>query len=274
MGMILRILGTAAAEGWPALFCGCDACVRARRLGGRQIRRRASYQLGDTVHVDWGPDSYHSMVAFGPDYSTLRHLLITHSHWDHWVPQELSWRAPGFSQIPPDSHLTVYGNERVGRRLERELQRPMQDCRLSFRQIAPFDQLDLGTAIAVPLPATHAPGEQALMYLLQVGQAEVLIGHDSGWFADEVWDYLASRQLTAALVDCTYGTRDDRQGHMGGAAVVEAMQRLEKMGALAPGCRRIGTHISHNCGSSHEELVEFFAPYGIEVAYDGLELPL
>lgn len=272
--MVLRVLGTAAAEGWPALFCACEACGRARRLGGKQIRRRASYQLGDTIHVDWGPDSYHSMVAFGLDYCALRHLLITHSHWDHWVPQELSWRAPGFSQIPPDSHLMVYGNEHVGQRMEQEMQRPMQDCALSFRRIEPFEQLDLGEASAVPLPANHVPGQQALMYLLKVGEAEVLIGHDTGWFAEEVWDYLASRQLTTVLVDCTYGTRDDREGHMGGAAVVETIQRLEKIGALAPDCRRMATHISHNCGSSHEDLSEFFSPYGVEVAYDGMELAL
>jgi phosphoribosyl 1,2-cyclic phosphate phosphodiesterase len=61
---------------------------------------------------------------------------------------------------------------------------------------------------------------------------------------------------------------------MGGAAVVETMQKLDEIGAMSPHCRRIATHISHNCGSSHEQLVDFFAPHGIEVAYDGLEVEL
>jgi len=33
--MKVKILGTAAAEGWPALFCRCPACQRARKLGGK-----------------------------------------------------------------------------------------------------------------------------------------------------------------------------------------------------------------------------------------------
>ncbi|GAI41159.1 unnamed protein product, partial [marine sediment metagenome] len=84
--MVLKVLGTAAAEGWPALFCECEACRKAREAGGKDIRRRASYQLGDTMHIDWGPDSYNSMIAFGLDYSPLRHLLVTHAHQDHWMP--------------------------------------------------------------------------------------------------------------------------------------------------------------------------------------------
>ena len=27
----------AAAEGWPALFCHCDVCREARRLGGKDV---------------------------------------------------------------------------------------------------------------------------------------------------------------------------------------------------------------------------------------------
>ncbi len=272
--MVLTVLGTAAAEGWPAVFCACEVCQLARELGGKEIRRRASYQVGDTIHVDWGPDSYNSMIAFDLDYSSLEHLLITHSHWDHWVPRELSWRARGYSQIPADSHLMMYGNAHVRERLDQELHLSLKDCALSFKQIEPFEELDLGVATAVPLPATHAPSEQPFMFLLQVGDSEVLIGHDSGWFVDDVWDYLATRQLMAALIDTTFGTRDERRGHMGGAAVVETMQKLDEIGAMSPHCRRIATHISHNCGSSHEQLVDFFAPHGIEVAYDGLEVEL
>ncbi len=35
-GMRLQILGSGAAEGWPAVFCGCTACRRARELGGKK----------------------------------------------------------------------------------------------------------------------------------------------------------------------------------------------------------------------------------------------
>lgn len=272
--MKLTILGTAAAEGWPATFCACQACVRARQIGGHNIRRRASYQLGDTIHIDWGPDSYNSMISFGLDYSALSHLLVTHAHWDHWVPNELQYRLPGFSQLRPAAHLYIYGNEMVEERLFEELEDDVAECAMSFSRIEPFDVLDLGEATAVALPAAHAPDQQAFIFLLKVGGTEALIANDTGWFPDEVFDHLATCQLELLLLDCTYGTNDRRAGHMGGMAVVETAQRLRKLGALAPDCRIIATHFSHNCLKMHDELGEFFAPHGIEVAYDGMEFEL
>ncbi len=38
--MKLTYLGTAAAEGWPAVFCNCPCCRQARVLGGKDIRTR------------------------------------------------------------------------------------------------------------------------------------------------------------------------------------------------------------------------------------------
>ncbi len=270
--MILKVLGTAAAEGWPALFCECEACRKARKSGGKEIRRRASYQLGNTIHIDWGPDSYNSMITFGLDYSGLGHLLVTHAHPDHWMPIELSWRRPGFSQLPEESLLNIYGNAKVEQRLLAELDGPPEEYAMSFSQIEAFAELDLGDATAVALPSMHAPDQQAFIFLLEVGARRVLIGHDTGWFADEVWEYLASRRLSYVLLDCTYGTNDLREGHMGGAAVIETARRLEELGALAKDCRLIATHFSHNCLKMHDELAEYFAPHDIEVAYDGMEV--
>ena len=56
--MKLTFLGTAAAEGMPALWCECPTCAEAKKLGGKEIRRRCSYLLdGDTL-IDFGPDAF------------------------------------------------------------------------------------------------------------------------------------------------------------------------------------------------------------------------
>lgn len=41
--MKIQYLGTAASEGWPALFCSCEACEKARKLGGRNILKRREF---------------------------------------------------------------------------------------------------------------------------------------------------------------------------------------------------------------------------------------
>ena len=53
--MKIQILGTAAAEGWPALFCNCEACRRAREKGGKNIRTRAGTLIDDQLLIDFRP---------------------------------------------------------------------------------------------------------------------------------------------------------------------------------------------------------------------------
>ena len=53
----IQILGSAAAEGIPAIFCNCRVCTEAWKNGGKDIRMRAAYKLNDEVRIDFGPDS-------------------------------------------------------------------------------------------------------------------------------------------------------------------------------------------------------------------------
>lgn len=283
--MVLRILGSAAAEGWPAPFCVCPACAQARQRGGKNIRRRTSYQLGESIHIDWGPDSYASMIDLGVDYIPLRHLFITHSHQDHWCPQELAWRRPGFSRLAPDSWLTVYGNQQVGEALRAQFPQP-DLLSLEFRLIQPFDGIEVGEDWkAYALLANHAGAEEKALNYLFVWQGRgVLIGNDTGWWAPEVWDFLAQFSLHLVVMDCTAGPQGPQPGtqteswigmhHLNCAFVVAVRDEFLRRGALAPDCRFIANHFSHNGGWLHEELEAFFGPEGILVGYDGMEVPL
>ena len=71
--MRIRLLGTAAAEGWPALFCRCPHCARARAAGGRNVRTRAAANVDGVYQFDFGPDVYHRRrcgSAYGRSRST------------------------------------------------------------------------------------------------------------------------------------------------------------------------------------------------------------
>ena len=56
--MKIRYLGTAAAEGWPALFCSCPICTHAREHGGKNLRTRTQAILDDDLLIDFPPDTY------------------------------------------------------------------------------------------------------------------------------------------------------------------------------------------------------------------------
>lgn len=108
--MRIKYLGTAAAEGIPALFCSCEICKKVRKTRGKDIRTRSSALIDDRLKLDFGPDSFLQMMRFDLDYSTLRSVLITHTHEDHLCVGDLLCRKEGFAQVPDDIPiLHVYG---------------------------------------------------------------------------------------------------------------------------------------------------------------------
>src|SRR5438105_2548453 len=220
--MDILFCGTAAAEGWPAVFCACDACARARELGGRNLRSRAAYQVNDRVRVDLGPDSNLHMQKYGLDYSRLTHLLITHSHEDHWYPRELSNRRKGYSRVP-DRPLPVWGNARVEEKFHAFREASWEDLTLRFQRLRAWEPIDLSEDLtATPLLAAHDRSEECVNYLFAERGRTALLAHDTGWYDEPTWKFLDGRRLNLAVLDCTYGSLDSQQGHLGCAAVLRA----------------------------------------------------
>ena len=56
--MIVKYLGTGAAEGIPAVFCHCNICKHARQKKGRNIRTRSQALIDGKLLIDFGPDTF------------------------------------------------------------------------------------------------------------------------------------------------------------------------------------------------------------------------
>lgn len=283
--MFLKVLGSAAAEGWPAIFCRCDYCQEARRRGGKDLRRRTSYQLGEQIHVDFGPDSYSSALAFDLDYALLRHLFVTHAHSDHWFPEELRMRREGFSRRLEGTVLTIHGNSHVEAGLQ-ELGEEYSELFLQFCRVEPFERITLDEDWSVVgFPASHSSDDElALNYLFTWRGRNVVIGNDTGWWEPAVWEFLQTVPLHLVVMDCTSGPlgpgpRDAAHSwvgthHLNCEWVVEVRDELQRRGALADDCTFVANHFSHNGGWLHSDLEAFFLPKDIQVGFDGMELPL
>lgn len=274
--MRVLFLGSAAAEGWPGLFCTCEACREARRRGGRNIRRRTSYAINADTLVDFGPDIYWQSIRFGIDLARIRHLLVTHSHEDHFAPAELRFRREGFSRV--SDIMCFYGNRRVLERLAAEVPDTTEELKLRLEPMHPGRRISAADGLTVTaLEAQHAgPDETALNYVIEDGQCTVLIANDTGWWPDATWAQIRAFELDAAILECTYGPQRPamRESHLGAMTTIAMRDRLSELGVLRPGCRVVANHFTHNGRVLHEELCEFFRPYGIEVGWDGLELQL
>ncbi|OGV63543.1 MAG: hypothetical protein A3K19_29525 [Lentisphaerae bacterium RIFOXYB12_FULL_65_16] len=279
--MKLTILGSAAAEAWPALFCECAACAEARRRGGRNIRRRTAYWINRDTLVDFGPDICSQSLQFGIDLAEIRQIFVTHSHQDHFAPVELFWRRKGFSVVTRP--LTLYANPKSYERLRAEGSgffpaffkdiRLLEDLKVHEEVMLPGRTVNAGSLKVTALAASHGDAqEQAMNYVIEEDGKAALIGNDTGWWADPTWEQVRQFKLDVVLLDCTYVHRapEERRGHLGALATVAVRDRLAELGVLKPGAQVIVNHFSHNGLTLHEELCEFFRPHGMAVGYDGM----
>ncbi|MBS7612629.1 hypothetical protein KEJ48_00035 [Candidatus Bathyarchaeota archaeon] len=268
--MRVIFLGTSASEGWPAVFCQCQYCVKAREFGGKNLRSRASVLFDDDLKVDFPPDTYMHVLKYGLDLGALRFLLVTHTHRDHFYADDLETRKSPFAYVKSGGLLKVYGNRAV---YEKTVKAVSSEAVVP-EIIDPFKSLKLDDYEVEALPANHSPAEVCLLYVISIGGISVFYGHDSGWYPDETWKALKRRKLSLAIMDCTCIIKDCVNYHMGIETMVKAKNRMINESIANGNTIFIATHFSHNGQLLHHELEEKLKLYGITPAYDGMCIKL
>ena len=274
--MKLKYLGTAAAEGWPAIFCDCDNCRKAMKRGGRHIRTRSQALVDDKLLLDFPADSLMHMLAYGIPMSELHTCLITHSHPDHLYPADLEMRKQGFSHLDSGDPLVLYGSKvalsKAGDMLEEHAKE--LEGRVSLSEIEPFQIFETEGYKVTALLADHDPRSGPLFYLIQKEGKSLLYCHDTGYFPEETWKYLERVRPHCSFVsiDCTNGLLPYKRGYMGVSAACETVERLKEIGCVEGKTLLCLNHFSHNGGILYDELVPIAKEKGMMVSYDGLEI--
>jgi phosphoribosyl 1,2-cyclic phosphate phosphodiesterase len=271
--MKIQYLGTAAAEGWPALFCKCEACERARKLGGKNIRTRSQSIIDGKLLIDMPPDTYSHALKYGVDFSCLQDILITHSHEDHFYPLDIILKAPPYAHGGEAKNINIYGNNVIVNMLKEAMKLsgiPSICNYITPIQVEPFVQFTAGEYKVTPLLADHIPNENCYIYIIEKDGKRLLYAHDTGIFPEKTWDYLNEIRLDAVSLDCTFVMRNNERGHMGLPNASEVRQRLLSKGCADSNTRFIINHFSHNGNKTHEELSDSAEKFGFLTAYDGM----
>lgn len=269
--MEILFLGTAAAEGWPGLFCECRYCQRARRLKGKDIRSRSSILIDNLYKVDFPPDTYWHVNRYGINLAKVEHLFITHDHNDHYYPQDLILRAAPFAHLKKGDTLNIYAGKSVYDSTLKaqywgEYEKP---AGISFHIIEPYKEFTAGEMEVLPIKADHDPNKLCFNFVFQYKGRTILHGHDTGWYPEETWRTLRNFKFDLMILDCANGKIDEERYHLGIKGLVKMKERLGKNGNLKKNCRCIATHFSHNGGLLHAELEKVLGKKGVEAAYDG-----
>ena len=284
--MKLLYQGTAAAEGIPALFCECEACQTARKLGRNGVRLRAGALLDGRIKLDFGPDCYQQMLESGINYASIHTVLITHSHEDHLAETQLALRRPPYAHvISTDKRMTIYGNAAVGEKLK-----PLIRDDTQFVQVRPFEPFDVEGYTVIALNAVHcikqddpssypvthegtAYGrrEEAFIYLIEKDGKRLLYAHDTDLFTPENMEFLCGKRLDLVSLDCTNGYLLSRWvGHMSAADDLLMRDRLTAQRSADSNTVFVANHFSHNGYPGEEKLKELLP--GFVIARDGLEV--
>lgn len=287
--MHLTFLGTGAATSAPLAFCRCAACTAARKLGGKNLRRRSSLLVGGDLLIDLGPDSVQAMLAFGKDLTAVETILITHAHSDHFDPGHFATRMADYACEAPTPILVCCSEtglhiisdyidrEESGLRLDTE--EGLSLLRASARACAANETFSCGSYQITALYSHHDPAKDSRLYLVDDGSTRVLYATDTPPVGEDFYDALAAagKPLDCAIVDHTYGPSmpdAPRSDHMTAHDVARMTAELRSRGLLRPAGQVWATHISHECTPVHDELEAFAQANGYRIAWDGLELDI
>lgn len=252
----LVFLGTGTSVGVPVVGCGCVVCTSD---DPRDRRTRTSVVLGlpaGNLLIDTTPDLRSQLLREG--IARIDAILYTHDHVDH---------VYGLDDVRPICYaagrpLPVHCEERVEQRIRRAFDYAFEAApvpgggvpKLTFERIttAPFTLLG---ARVTPLRLRHG-----VFDVLGFRFGNVAYCTDTNLIPDETFPLLAG--LDTLVLDCLRPAR-----HPTHLSLAEALAVANRVGAR----RTLLIHMGHEIGHA---AISATLPAGVELACDGLEIPL
>lgn len=276
--MKLQYLGTAAAEGIPGLFCQCENCKRAMKLGGKNLRTRSQALVDDTLLIDFPPDTFLHTVYHGLDITKIRTCIVTHSHSDHLYAPDLEMRKVNFAILDePIAPFTIYADEHGYDTMVHTL----EESRTQRERVLPV-RIDPGQEFMaqgyriLPLRASHSPKTSPVVYVIEKDSVSFGYFHDTSLLPEESLNKLAQlrRPMKLVSLDCTEGTLPiDPKGHMNLRQCIQTRHQLLSIGAADEHTIFVLNHFSHNGENTlYDDLSPIAEEEGFVVSYDGMEL--
>ena len=263
--MNIRLMGTGGADGIPAFYAGTRVSEHARKHGGKDVRTRAAALVDGTLKLDLGPDTWCQIVRDGLDAREWTSVFFTHSDADHFAPDELMYALYPFNDYEY-AGFAVFANLAICRRILDKY----PDWPFELVTTQSFHPVTHAGYTVTPVRAHHMQNEDAHNLVVQDGESTLMYATDTGIWTEPTWEALASFKLDCLVLECSEGfASTNYDGHLDANEFLSVLGRLHKQGTVQTGTKVWTTHHSHQGEATHEELVKFFAPHGVNVGFDG-----
>lgn len=286
--MEFRFLGTASASGFPNPHCVCERCQAARQRGGKSIRRQASAMINDDLLIDLGPDIAWACADQDIHLANVRWILQTHIHHDHISPVHILWRT-----LPRAARGTQptqwFGSRQMLAAItsklgvsalvaDVEVGEPTGLHQMTLTPKRRWEAFTAGPYRVLTIASTHDDTIDSWLLAIERDGCRVLYATDTAPLPEGTW----ARVREAGWPRFDLVVLDHNEGfetfasttHMGSGAVRQEMERLREAGLLSSETQVYATHFAHHSCGTHEEMQALAAPYGYQIAWDGLTLTL
>lgn len=265
--MIVKLLGTGAADGIPAMFGDCRLSRIAREQGGKDYRTRCGALIDGHLKLDLPPDTFSQMQREGLCANDWSALIFTHADADHFAVKELQYALHPFTQnlMAP---FAIFANQHIIDEID--FHYPHWPFEVHFtKSFVPFRH---GEYEITPIAANHSRGEDCHNLIVSDGSATFLYATDTGLWEPPTWEFLEGCRLDGLVIECTNGRiNSDYWGHLSLETCVWTVNQLRERGILRPDAKVVTTHHSAKGDMSHAELEDALRPHGIVPGYDGIE---
>jgi phosphoribosyl 1,2-cyclic phosphate phosphodiesterase len=279
----LLLLGTGAGNanfGTPA----------STNLPEKDVRRYVSNFLAPDILIDFNHQTPAALNTFKVDEKSIRHLLVSHGHFDHFQPTEIL----RFADSLPHP-LAVYGNTMVRNALEfcksnsfdKESKRFValeSPFNIEMNVLAPGMTTSAGRAQVTAVQGNHFMNvpysimeQQSLNFVIEMDGKTLFYGLDSSYLLPATVKTLSGFRFDIAVLDATFGPLEIdpvKSGHLNWQMLDETIAEMRELGCLDDETILVADHISTDHVGPYDEIADALLLRRITLSYDGLELVL
>lgn len=273
--MKIQYLGTAAAEGIPAIFCECENCRRSKLAGGKNIRTRSQALIDDCLLIDFPQDTYMHFLKYDIPLAKIKSCLVTHSHQDHLYVDDLVMRKRGFSHIENQIPLTFFSDESGANMIsDIKSKNNIADDEIMVNQINLYEPFMVEDYKIIALRAAHDIRTSPVVYLIEKDGKTIFYSNDTSEYPKESMDLLKKYKKPIDLIslDCTEACTDATYiGHLSLDRCIKLRKELMEIGVANDKTIFVLNHFSHNGKNVvYDEFVKIAAEHNFEVSYDAM----
>lgn len=287
--MRIQLLGTGGGD-FPRVDDPNDdfeSLPRVRALGGRNLRRPAQAVILPDILIDFHDGD--QLARFGIAPGTIKHLFITHTHWDHFRPLQIL----EFAAAQPHP-LQVYGSRNVIEALQfaatydfnrstgRFITRETHPA-IGYHRLEPMQTCAIGDTAVTPVHGNHSidKSEHMIMqdlclnYVFVRNNRTFFYGLDSSYTLPLTLEFLRRFRIDVAVLDATFGRRPidvAKSGHHNFPMLLETMAEFRTAGVFHDHTKVLASHMALAHAEPHDDLKDEATRLGFTLAYDGMEL--